>query len=71
MRTARSTFLIEIDSNRDRDSGTVQGQVEHVLTGRTLDFQTWESLRAFLEDTAAPAPRSATIDGPLPEQETK
>lgn len=54
MRTARSAFLLEIDDTDATGSDPVCGRVEHVLTGRTLDFRSWDTLRAFLEEVTAP-----------------
>lgn len=54
MRTARSAFLLEIDDSTTSGIDPVRGHVEHVLTGRALDFRSWESLRAFLEEAIAP-----------------
>lgn len=71
MRTARSTFLIEIDTSDAAGTAAVRGHAEHVLTGRTLDFRSWETLRAFLEDVAAPPARPATSERLQPHQETK
>lgn len=56
MRTARSAFLLEIDTTDAAGPDGVRGHVEHVLTGRALDFRSWDSLRAFLEDAIAPPP---------------
>jgi len=66
MRTARSAFLLEIDDASATGADEVRGHVEHVLTGRALDFRSWANLRAFVEEvTEAPSDSQRPADRPL------
>lgn len=47
---ADRAFVVQFRGQAPREGAWRAGRVEHVVSGRTIQFGSWEQLRAFVED---------------------
>ena len=49
------SFVVQLGRDADPVAGTIAGRAEHIATGRSLRFRSWEELLAFVAACAAGA----------------
>jgi hypothetical protein len=49
------SFVVQLGRDADPGAGTIAGRAEHIATGRSLRFRSWEELLAFVAACAAGA----------------
>jgi hypothetical protein len=50
MLTARGAFVLQVDDAADPDGGRFGGRVEHLVSGKAVDFQSSGALLAFIAE---------------------
>lgn len=50
MITARGAFVVHVDDAADPDGGRFGGRVEHLVSGKSIDFQSSGALLAFIAE---------------------
>ena len=49
------SFVVQLGRDADPEAGTFAGRAEHIATGRSPRFRSWEELLAFVAACAAGA----------------
>lgn len=47
------SFVIQLGRDADPVAGTIAGRAEHIASGRSLRFRSWDELLAFVASCAA------------------
>ena len=54
---ANRAFLVQFRAPAPEGSPACDGRVEHVVSGETAHFHSWEALRAFMTDVLTSVPQ--------------
>ena len=52
-------FVVQLGRDADPDGGAIIGRAEHIASGRSLRFGSWDELLAFVADCAAEVSRGS------------
>jgi hypothetical protein len=62
-------FVVQLGRDADPEGGAVVGRAEHIATGRSLRFRSWDELLDFLAACAAAQPADPRPPGRGPPED--